>query len=193
MTHPYDPIAFTYMADVHCPSCTAETFPFDLAHNWPIEGSVDREGNEPHPIAPWETGEWMPEGISCGDCGDVIVERDHTATIEEYRAKGYEHGTAVGNWVIDGNASVQTAQKIITGYNDGDPEVMDMCGNPLSGEMAGESIPELLPDLDPNAYDDHLTAYEDGYVDGFWNEVLRSANAILPDLPVLEREDRGRR
>lgn len=61
---------------------------------------------------------------------------------------------------------------------------MDMCPAPLSGEWAGESIGEMIDrfglgdnrfghedELDESKADD----FEEGFSDGFWEEVLESA------------------
>lgn len=95
------------------------------------------------------------------------------ANVEHYVA-GFEAGTAAGSWVeIDDAAS---AQSIVTGYDDGDPAIMDMAPAPLSGEWAGESLTELgLAD----ATDEELTSFEEGYSEGFWTEVLRAAKHRL--------------
>jgi hypothetical protein len=100
---------------------------------------------------------------------------------------GREAGHNAGTWVIDGNTTVETARKIIQGYEDGDPEVMDMQPSPLSGEWADDpTIHDVLRDIgiranvdamDDDEIDDLLTTYELAYSDGFWAEVIRAANA----------------
>jgi hypothetical protein len=90
-----------------------------------------------------------------------------------YHAEGLERGTAAGSWV---EVDPTNAQTLITGYEDGDPEVMDIQPAPLSGEWAGESLSEL--DL-ADASDEDLSKYEAGYSEGFWNEVLRMARYQL--------------
>lgn len=67
-----DPIAYTYDADTHCPSCAFSKFGRDSLGFVPAN-ATDREGNGIGAVAPWELGEW-PEGITCGDCLRVIVE-----------------------------------------------------------------------------------------------------------------------
>jgi hypothetical protein len=68
-------------------------------------------------------------------------------------------------------------RRILKGYDEGDPEIMDMAPYPLSGEWGGEEpIDELgLADAD----DDDLEEYEIGFSDGFWSEIIRAANARL--------------
>lgn len=100
-------------------------------------------------------------------------------TTKAYRA-GRERGKNAGSWVIDGNTSTEAAKRILQGIEDGDPEVMDMQPMPLSGEWAGESISELSDEYGINlSDDDKATDFEDGFSDGFWREVERSAKAIL--------------
>lgn len=67
--------------------------------------------------------------------------------VQEAASRGHDAGSAAGSWVIDGNTTRETALHILRGYEDGDPEIMDMMPAPLSGEWAGESITELLGDL----------------------------------------------
>lgn len=94
----------------------------------------------------------------------------------DFYAEGQEHGHAAATWVmIDGEES---AQFIIDGYEDCDPEVMDMQPSPLSGEWAGESLAEFgLAD----ATEEDLEAYEFGFSDGFWGELIRRAQYMLSD------------
>jgi len=102
---------------------------------------------------------------------------------------GREAGHNAGTWVIDGNTTVETARKIPQGYEDGDPEVMDMQPSPLSGEWADDpTIQNVLDDIaseaevweiDPDSEDDLLIVYENSYSDGYWHEVIRAANAVI--------------
>jgi hypothetical protein len=93
-----------------------------------------------------------------------------------YKA-GYEHGKSAGSWVIDGNTSEDAAKKVLRGFADGDPAIMDMCRCPLSGEWAGESISELSSrfgiDLDD---DDNASQFEDGFYQGYWDAVIELAS-----------------
>jgi hypothetical protein len=102
---------------------------------------------------------------------------------------GYDAGKAAGSWVIDGNTSEETALAILKGYDEGDSQVMDMQPSPLSGEWADDpTIADVLANIADDAdveldkdgeYDDLLNIYEVSYSEGFWNEVIRSANAVL--------------
>lgn len=102
-------------------------------------------------------------------------------------AAGYSHGKAKGSWVLDGNSTREQATRILEGYEEGDPEVMDMCPAPLSGEWAGESMSEIGNhygvDLDD---DDNCTDFEEGFSDGFWSEVLASARVHADVVDIEE-------
>ena len=99
----------------------------------------------------------------------------------DYYREGYRHGKTVGSCITDGNTKTETYAWILKGFDKGDPEVMDIRPNPLSGEWAGESISELfglaigqdLPD------DESLTEYEHGFSDGFWEQVISDCNYQL--------------
>ena len=96
-----------------------------------------------------------------------------------YRA-GRDHGRARGSWVIDGNTTDAYKAHIIRGYDEGDPEVLDLCPSPLSGEWAGESISELSAEFGVDLHDDDRASdFEDGFADGFWEEVLSSARGTI--------------
>lgn len=100
-------------------------------------------------------------------------------TTAAYKA-GYIHGAARGSWVIDGNTTQATADKIWEGYNDGDPEIMDMCPSPLSGEHTGESINELSAEHGVDLWDsDIATEFEAGFTAGFWDTVQNSIAAMF--------------
>ncbi len=63
----YDPIAYTYDADYHCPSCAEKAFGRDGLDN----------AEEVGVLAPWD--EWQQftgedEVLACGTCGRVIDE-----------------------------------------------------------------------------------------------------------------------
>jgi hypothetical protein len=77
-----DPIAYTYDADNHCPSC-AETRFGRSERGFIAEDSADSEGNPVGVIAPWD--EWVSgldgcETLACGTCLEVI-ERAHDETV----------------------------------------------------------------------------------------------------------------
>jgi hypothetical protein len=79
MSH-LDPIAYTYEADYHCPSCAFARFGED-EHGFVPEDAEDYEGNGVGALAPWE--EWYSNDVYegndsailvCGTCSFVIKE-----------------------------------------------------------------------------------------------------------------------
>ena len=66
-----DPIAYTYEADAHCPSCAEARFGRGADGRWIADGATDDEGNDVGAVAPWD--EWEG-GMSCGTCGGIILE-----------------------------------------------------------------------------------------------------------------------
>jgi hypothetical protein len=99
---------------------------------------------------------------------------------------GDEHGKAQGSWAIDGNTSKEHCENIIRGYDDGDPEVSDMCPSPLSGEWADSMTPTALmracgvePDdrewADTDVSGSLCDAYESAFTGAWWETVLKAA------------------
>ena len=77
-----DPIAYTYEADHHCPSCAEARFGRD-EYGDIASGVKDGEGNEPGAMFSWE--EWYNIGygnqtLACGTCHDVIAEYEEDET-----------------------------------------------------------------------------------------------------------------
>lgn len=104
--------------------------------------------------------------------------------LQEKKDLAYELGKNAGGaratWVIDGRTAPERCQKIIKGYEDGDPEVMDMRPASLSGEWSGDLTPSLLmEDLgvrSDSRFSDRLCdLYDDGFSCAWWDEVLRAA------------------
>ena len=103
---------------------------------------------------------------------------------KQARALGAEHGRNVGSWVIDGNTTAETAARILQGYEDGDPEIMDMQPSPLSGEWADDPTPSsVLADLGVNETDESsselLDTYEAAFSEAYWDEVIRAAKVVV--------------
>lgn len=96
------------------------------------------------------------------------------ADIDTARDAGYQSGHNAGTWVaINSNLD---AMRILQGYEDGWPEIMDLCPSPLSGEWGGESIPELSAEHGIDLWDDAIAdTFEGAFNDGFWDEVTRAA------------------
>jgi hypothetical protein len=110
--------------------------------------------------------------------------------VTELEAKAFElgrdRGASAGSWAVDGNTSQDALRAIINGYNDGDPAVLNMEPSLLSGEWSDDPtindvLAELGIDEDEEYEGDLLDEYENGFSDGFWGEVIRSANAMLAD------------
>ena len=101
--------------------------------------------------------------------------------IEQAREMGLEYGKARGSWIIDGNSPKEFCQKIIDGFEDNDPEIMEISDSPLSGEFADSpTVSSVLSELGLDSDEQHdeiLDAYEAGYQDGFWDTVIQSAYA----------------
>jgi hypothetical protein len=78
----YAPIAYTYDADVHCPTCAFAAFGID-ENGFVPEDAEDSEGNPIGAVAPWD--EWWSndfyEGnkvarLYCGTCHELIEEME---------------------------------------------------------------------------------------------------------------------
>jgi hypothetical protein len=114
--------------------------------------------------------------------------RTFDSILEDARKLGAEHGRAAGSWVIDGNTSTETAIWIVGGYENGDPEVMDVMPAPLSGEWADSMTPqELIHELMGEDYDLHsdefvkdaaCDAYEQAYSQAYWDQVVSDARGF---------------
>ncbi len=96
-----------------------------------------------------------------------------------YYEQGRKQGRASGSWVTDGNTKPETYRWILEGFDEGNPEVLDLQPNPLSGELAGESIPEIFGHYPE---DDELDNYEEGFTIGFWEEVLETCRTHTENL-----------
>src|SRR5436190_18640956 len=91
--------------------------------------------------------------------------------------RGHEAGHAAGSWVIDGNTTTETAERILKGYDEGDPEIMDMVPSP--SDAITEALDDLLEGLaedDPGC--DLLDAFGEAFELAYWAEVLPAATYI---------------
>jgi hypothetical protein len=94
---------------------------------------------------------------------------------------GTEHGKVAGSWVTDSDTDDDAIRRIVNGYNDGDPEILDMMPAPLSGEFAGSPTPRDIlwqlgiEDDDDDAADWQLDEYESAYGEAFWQTVIDAA------------------
>ena len=94
----YDPIAYAYEADYHCPGCAEERFGRS-PRGFIAEDATDREGNSVGVIAPWD--EWADVTVAglhtleCGTCHGVIetlaVECDECGTSGRVLEDGDEY------------------------------------------------------------------------------------------------------
>lgn len=110
---------------------------------------------------------------------------DITSIINRAQALGAEHGRNAGSWVIDGNTTDVYARAIVQGYEDGDPQVMEMMPAPLSGEWADSMTPDRLlrelgyrHDGDIDMEPDICGAYELAFERGFWDQVSTDARGF---------------
>lgn len=120
-----------------------------------------------------------------------MTSEPHTDLMNDAYTLGEQHGRAAGSWVIDGNTTRETAQAVLSGYEDGDPLVMDMQPSPLSGEWADSMTPQRLMvemGLDPSTTyppesgmheDDICDAYEQGFSDAYWATVIADAQNVV--------------
>ena len=80
-----DPIAYTYEADTHCPSCALDRFGPEPGRGWVRDDATDAEGNPVGAVFPWD--EWCESSepgraiLACGTCGDILDEHWHTGTL----------------------------------------------------------------------------------------------------------------
>lgn len=124
-----------------------------------------------HEVFPVEWSEALEELLT-----DQILKRAMAA--------GEDFGRSRGTWVIDGNTDSEYCLRVLYGYYDGDPEIMDMMPAALSGEWAEASIPELSSKYDLNLEnDDEAHEFEAGYSVGYWDEVISAAKLNVP-LPI---------
>ena len=63
----FEPVAYTFEADLHCPECASARFGGRGG-----EGAVDREGETVKPVYPYH--ECVEHDWLCGDCGELIKE-----------------------------------------------------------------------------------------------------------------------
>lgn len=92
-----------------------------------------------------------------------------------------EHGIARASWVFDGTTLLDTYRAFLKGWEDGDPEILDLYAPPnLSGEWGGGfDTADLYRELGIGSGDERAEeccrAYEFGASDGFYSELQRMA------------------
>ena len=77
---------------------------------------------------------------------------------------------------MSGRDRVEIANKTIKGIDDGDPAVLDLCPNPLSGEWAGESLKEIFGRFPTEQM---MANYEQGFQEGFFDTMRNRAEQEL--------------
>jgi hypothetical protein len=106
--------------------------------------------------------------------------------VERATDMGHDHGVNSGSWFIDGNSSKEFCHKVIDGYDDGDPEVMDYCPSPLSGQWADDpTVLDVLRSLGipeqkySKGADFLIDTYEDAFSKAWWDTVIQAAYGQL--------------
>jgi len=135
----------------------------------------------------WTLGDFSKDDADVDEVAESIAR--HILCIDDVleraEQEGFEHGVTAGSWLLDGNSSEEAARRLLTGIEDGDPEILDaLPSSPLSGEWADSLTPaDVLGwydlDEDHEAADDVLRAFEDGFSRGVEAEAVRSATALL--------------
>lgn len=106
----------------------------------------------------------------------------------EMAEMGKSYGKSIGSWVILGDVNTEKVRAILDGFDDGDPEIMDMCPSSLSGEFAdGPTVYSVIKavGLDPhNAecteyFDALIDIYEDNFTETFWETVISACNDYM--------------
>src|SRR5690348_7311418 len=108
---------------------------------------------------------------------------DYETLLEQAREAGREHGKAAASWYFDGNTPDETYVYVLTGIENGDPEVLDTFPSaPLSGEWADNMTPTKLCEelgldahaeatFNPEGFDELCSAYEDGFSEAVHHEI----------------------
>lgn len=100
--------------------------------------------------------------------------------IREAKSLGFDAGNAAATWC---EIDERNAQRILTGWNDGGPEILDHFQLPdLSGEWADSPTPRSLAEdigieEDDERLDDACSAWEEAVSEAFWNEIQRVCKA----------------
>jgi hypothetical protein len=121
-----------------------------------------------------------------------LTEAELERLAELAAAEGRSCGEAAASWFFDGNTPVEAYQRVLTGIEDGDPEILDALPAPrLSGEWAGDPTPASLveacgvkaEDWEPDALswltDNLCDAWEDACWSAVQTEVERAAREAL--------------
>ena len=118
------------------------------------------------------------------DDDDMPIEDAKTAS----RTIGERNGKNAAGWVFDGNTSIETYQTVLSGINEGDPQVYDMFREPtFSGEYGNDySIRDLADEIGidyDSTHTDDIDQIGEEYLDAariaFWDEIERVARLQL--------------
>lgn len=150
--------------------------------------------------------------ITCPTCGEqrLVFSHDYDPDVaQQYAARefGKEKGTSAAQWAFDGNSPESQYRRVLAGIEVGDPEIMGMMTEPLSGEWAdgltlndvyraaGLSNDEESDWESPEQYQEVLDAFEEGYATGYWEAIEAICRAYLqPEVLAryrLERDSDG--
>lgn len=111
------------------------------------------------------------------------TEEQWTALKTKAEEIGAEHGKSAATWYEIPDAA--TAQKILTGIDDGDPEILDTFADPPTGEFAGDyTFKDLYRDLGIGEDDDSddmalHNAYLDAWNTAYVSEIERACNKLI--------------
>ena len=109
----------------------------------------------------------------------------HDELEAQARKLGQQHGSSVASWVFDGNTDLDTYRRVIQGYEDGDPEIMDMQPSPFSGEWTPQSVLDDLgldeQEADSGRYDFVLDAYEAAFSEEYWDVIVDTCQLHLTE------------
>lgn len=107
-------------------------------------------------------------------------EVEEAQVIAENLVNGYEAGKAAGTWFWDASSLDQEeVRRVFRGFENGDPEIMDLC--PCPWEYEGASSEKSRTDAlgDYAEIEEVQSAYETAFDQGFWDEVQRAGKALL--------------
>jgi hypothetical protein len=170
MRRAYEPFAYTRDGDVYCPACIGD----------------DIDDDETGAVFDWEYDNFDEcQILACGSCREIldIGHREGCSSIladstrycalpADIEAAAIARGQNAAEWL---DIDDETARRIIDGYDDRDPEIMDYEPAWLSGEWSGETIAELgleFAGLDDDERDERLDKYETECRDAFWDRLL---------------------
>jgi hypothetical protein len=138
-----DIVAYTYMADYHCPHCAEEAFGRAEDRSWVREDAVDGEGNPVSPV--FESDEILPPdeehdyltgpNVRACDCGNLIEGRAYPG---DWDTEHYTVEEVTQGW----KRWIESAYSVLTALPgclpDGEPQIADDLEE--AREVVGEEI-----------------------------------------------------